>query len=210
MKLVLLTSLFCAGFLLLNVSEAGGEAQKTGGSPLFDSRKPDTWLASIDQAHAQLSSIFKALSEVALDEHRANDDRNKAVFAIGKIDNQESLDFLVANITLYIPLQKSNLSDDQAKAMPCNYVLLERSRDSRGRGRNLNVVGTILDSLDKPKTEMELLKYAIILKRTLLKDKTATNKQARMLIDFELQADPSDIRKENLEALEKLYLKHLE
>ena len=210
MKIALLASLFCACYHLLNVSETGEPAKNAGASTIFDSRNPDTWQTSIDQPHAHLSEIFKALSEMALDEKRSDNDRSEAVFAIAKIDNQKSLDFLVANISLYIPFRVSKLSDDQAKDWPCEYLLLKRSRDSGGRGRNLNIVGTILDSLDKPKTKRELLYYAIILKRTLVKDKTATNKQARMLIDFELQADPGETRKENLEALEKLYLGNLE
>jgi len=130
---------------------AGGEGPASRPSPAgMDPADPKTWEPAIDQCKAALSPIAKALMAVAKDEMRSNDDRRKAVVLLGEIGSPESLQFLIDNVTMRIPMQTYLLAEDWVKEMACAYAL------SEGGTGDWNMPKAVMQSLHKPKTKEEL------------------------------------------------------
>ena len=116
----------------------------------MDPADPKTWEPAIDQCKAALSPIAKALMAIAKDEKRSNDDRRQAVLLLGKIGSPESLEFLIGNVTMIIPMRNTIGPEDMLKETACVYALGE------GGVGDWNVPKAIIQSLRKPKTQEEL------------------------------------------------------
>ena len=84
--------------------------------------EPATWEPAIRKAQGDLDAIGNILMDVALDKERGDEDRRNAIALIGKIGSDKCLDFLVANVSLAIPL-KCFGGGDFTRATPCTYAL---------------------------------------------------------------------------------------
>ncbi|MDK1031493.1 MAG: hypothetical protein QGD94_05765 [Planctomycetia bacterium] len=155
---IILVSCFVVGaFAFIGVGLAAQE--KPAAAKALDPAKPDTWEASVNDARRELGKIAKALIAVAKDEGRSNDDRRKAIFLLGKMGNKESIDFLIANVSLRIPMVFRLTEEAQAKETPCMYVLQ--------KARNWNVAKAILESLKVQRPQLDLAYLSLALDRIL-------------------------------------------
>ncbi len=162
-----------------------------GGLPGFDSSRPESWTTSLDKMEAQLRQTTKALIAVALDGKRPAEERRKAILALGRIDNQASLEFLAAHVALRILMEWRTYDDDRLKETPCYYVLLSNYCKP-------TIISAILSALDQPRTDAELSDYVRILKPRTDRGKMLT------FVEFELTKGPRAVRRKNLEALQRI------
>lgn len=160
------------------------------GKSLIDTANPDTWEAVITRAQDHLRTVSTTLIAIAKDEMRSNDDRRKAIFLLGKIDNKKSLDFLIQNIALHLQMDKIKGDEDDLKRTPCAYALRSTA--------NWKVAQAIFGSLDVPKSKLEHIYLAGVLESVLGKNLTLAT------IEEQLHRTPRPItaqRRENLEAI---------
>ena len=156
----------------------------------IDTTNPKTWEAAITGAQDHIHEVLAALISVAKDETRSNDDRRKAIFLLGRIDNKESLNFLIENVALYVQMETIRGDDDYLKQTPCAYAL--RSTGS------WKVAQAVFASLDVSKSKREHNRLAGVLGSIL------GNNLALTAIEEQLHRTPRPItaqRKENLEAI---------
>jgi hypothetical protein len=192
-------------FLLLFACTALAPSARAGrpgegpAPPPLDPLRPDSWEARINQTREGSTQMTRALVAVAGDPARSAEDRRKAVFALAKLGDREALEFLVGNIGLRLPVGEVLSDDDRLRQTPCYYALSQAGR--RWKDKNLNVLGVILDALDRPRTETELVYYAEVLRGLLATEKVTTDARARVLVEYELAAEPGAVRKQNLETI---------
>jgi len=158
--------------------------------PFVDTSNPETWETAITDAQHHLCKISAALISVAKDETRSNDDRRKAIFLLGRIDNKESLNFLIENVALYVQMETIKGDDDTLKETPCAYALWST--------RSWKVVQAVFGSLEVSKSKRERINLAGVLGSTL------GNNLILAAIEEQLHRTPRPItaqRKENLEAI---------
>jgi hypothetical protein len=194
----LVTVLACVALAALALG-AGAAPPGDGAAPPLDPKQPDSWQASVNRARENLGQVTRALIAVARDPARPDGDRRKAIFALGKVGDREALEFLVANIGLQLPVGRVVGDEDRLQETPCYYVLSQAGR--AWKDKDLNVLGVILDALDRPRTETELVYYAEVLRGLLATEKVTTNTRARAFVGYELSAEPGAVRKKNLEAI---------
>jgi len=158
----------------------------------IDTTNPKTWEAAITGAQDHIHVVLAALISIAKDETRSNDERRKAIFILGRIDNKESLNFLIENVALRVQMEKIKGDDDMLKETPCAYAL--RST------RSWKVAQAVFASLDVSKSNREHNRLAGVLISTL------GNNLALTAIEEQLHRTPRPItaqRRENLEAIRK-------
>ncbi len=173
------------------VFSGGSAASKPAERPAIDAAKPDTWEANINHVTNKLDQIAKALIAVAKDEKRPNEERRKAILLLGKIRNKESLDFLISNVSLRIPVFHSF---ELPLETPYRYALCKR---------DWNIAKAVLDSLKKkPKSKTDLLHLSSVLRATLTKER------AIAIVDVELRKlrISENVYKKNLKIV-RVYLK---
>lgn len=156
----------------------------------IDTTNPKTWEAAITGAQDHIHEVSAALISVAKDEILSNDDRRKAIFLLGRIDNKESLNFLIENVALYVQMGDITGDDDMLKETPCAYALWST--------RSWKVAQAVFASLEVPKSKREQIHLAYVLGSTL------GNNLALTAIEEQLHRTPRPItaqRRENLEAL---------
>jgi len=157
-----------------------GPPPKTGGDT------PESLGPGVTRAQRELDQIADRLMRVAEDQERSRDDRTNSFLLLGKIGTDKCLDFLIAHVGVHIPNRNMHLD------YPASYAL--------GEG-GWSTAEAILRSLDEPRKRDDLvLMYQPF--REILSKKVAV-----AVIDAELQRQPSDIRKANLEQL-KEFLSH--
>ena len=128
----------------------------------FEAENPETWEAAVNGAQQHLREVSGALISVAKDEKRSDDDRRTAIFVLGTIDNKESLDFLIENITLVLPIDIGDTEEDRLKMTPCRYALMMGGSWKAGQA--------VMASLDAPKSKHERLLLATVLSMCLTKN----------------------------------------
>jgi hypothetical protein len=190
---------------LRKISENSAQAETVSAAALpaindkdkakIDGANPKTWEAAIDNAQGHIREISAALITVAKDETRSNDDRRKAIFLLGRIENKESLNFFVENMALYLQMEIVKGDDDTLKETPCAYAL--RS------ARSWKVAQAVFASLEVTKSKRERAHFAGVLGATLGKN------LALAAIEEQLHRTPRPItaqRRENLEAIREYLL----
>lgn len=157
---------------------------------LINTKNPQTWEAAITRVREQAFEVSSALIAVAKDKTHSNEDRRKAIFLLGKMDNKKSLDFLIQNIAFRLQMDKIKGDEDRLKGTPCAYAL-------RHTG-NWKVAQAVFGSLDTGKSKLEQNHLAGALKSTLGKN------LAEAAIEEQLHRTSRPItaqRSENLEAI---------
>jgi hypothetical protein len=157
---------------------------------LINTANPQTWEAAITRVREQAFEVSAALIAIAKDKTRSNEDRRKAIFLLGKMDNKKSLDFLIRNITLRVQMDKIKGDEDNLKRTPCAYAL-------RHTG-NWKAAQAVFGFLDTGKSILEQIHFAGVLKSTLGRN------LAEAAIEEQLHRTSRPItaqRRENLEAI---------
>ena len=185
---------------LLKLKQASSQAEIVSAEALpaindkdkakIDTTNPKTWEAAITGAQDHIREISAALISVAKDETRSNDDRRKAIFLLGRIENKESLNFLIENVALHVQMETIKGDDDELKETPCAYALWST--------RSWKVAQAVFTSLEAPKSKRERIHLAGVLGSTLGNNLTLAS------IEEQLHRTPRPIttqRKENLEAI---------
>jgi HEAT repeat protein len=121
----------------------------------IDPTKPDSWTPRVREVQEELRQIAKALISVAQNRERSDEDRRAAIQALGEIGNSESLDFLVDNIFLRIPLKKVKGDEDKLLETPCLHALLQSV--------DWNAIPRVLRALSQPVDEDAVSTYAHLL-----------------------------------------------
>jgi hypothetical protein len=158
--------------------------------------RPEAWQKSATDSRAQLKKLAEALVVVAKDETRPIPERRQAIFALGKLGNKESLDFLIANITLRLPWGKTVTKLEQLQQDPCMYALFI----ARDGDLTWNVVQAVLLALAKPKSREELMALAWVI------DVNLGHGPAQAMMDCQIKFEenrhpPDQVRVGNLKAI---------
>jgi hypothetical protein len=157
---ILLFSLALAAFLLAPSATQPVAQAAPVPPPLLDPDKPDTWEAAVKRQAVELHEATVALITIAGDPDRAAADRRKAVNVLARVGSKESLSFLVASITLTVP--KGDESGPAAPAtLPCFSELCTTCKG------NWLAAKLLVESLEKPREEAELVDVAVALKSIL-------------------------------------------
>jgi hypothetical protein len=128
---------------------------------LLDLSEPGSWDLAVKNEHERARKIAEKLISIAQDKQRPNDDRRRAINLLARLGNDKSLEFLVANIDIYIPLEKIKGDEDEIRQRPCTYAL----SGIRSGIMNWNVVPLILAQLREPTVNQKakLIDFAFIL-----------------------------------------------
>jgi len=187
MNLAILTPLSAIAFLVCGLLDSSVAQEKIA----LDLTKPASWSETVARSNDQLAEQTKLLIGVAKDVKRPDSERREAIYALAKIGNRESLEYLVSNLTLKLEVGIITGDEDRLKATACVYALREFAKD------NWNVAAVIFASLDGSRSDLQLGYSASILKRILGK------KAATALIDANLTADLKPNHKSNLLGLKR-------
>jgi hypothetical protein len=158
--------------------------------PVIDVQSPDTWEASIAQTQRQQRAVIRELIAVARDESQAAEERRRAIFLLGRFQEEEAMSFLIKNIELRLPLEVVKGDEDMLKSTPCWYVLMSAS--------SWRAAQVVLSSLDVPKSDRERIYLASVLEANLGKE------LAKAAVDQALSTvtgRPKPQRRENLQAI---------
>lgn len=153
--------------------------------------KPETWEKEVQNAKENLARITVALTFVASDKTRSPDDRRKAILLLGQIDNKDSVEYLVSNIALELPLADGTDDDAKLRQRPC---VLALATSYKGRWKAAKVV---LKALESSRSEKQLENCAEALKRMV-----GVN-VALIFVEGALTKARSDHHKSNLEFVKK-------
>ena len=107
---------------------------------------------------------------------------------MGKIGNKESLAFLASKVSLRIPMREMMGVEDMLLT-PC-VVSLQKQSDWRA-------AQAVIESLDDPRSERELILLSIPLRNVLHRD------VALAVVENQLLQKPAEARKKNLLVLKK-------
>ncbi len=154
-----------------------------------------SWEPAVTREIADLDKLAEAFISVAKDEERSDEDRRKAILLVGEIGNSKCLEFLAANIGIFLRLSTVKGDADYLLQRPCTYALMK----IRGVDRNWNAVPVVLRALAKPRerTKGELRDFAIALKSICGK------KIGRFLVTDKLSRASNETVKENLKTVQK-------
>jgi hypothetical protein len=142
-----LACLLIIGTGLLLAGLVGAETAPPGGG--MNLAKPETWDGSVSEAKDNLNRLANDLILVAKDQKRTSEDRVKAIGLLGRIGNMASLDFLVANSSLFLPLGSGSSREGQLKHTPCLYAIYKC-------GEDWAAAQAFLRALDKPMPEVQI------------------------------------------------------
>jgi len=184
LSLVTLAIVFCG---------AQSASSRLAEAPIIDIAKPDTWEARVKRANEDIAQIARSLISVAKDKKRPVEERRKAILLLGSVRNKESIEFLIANVSLRLPMRRILGDRDAMLETPCTFVLHQGG---------WNTAKAVLDSLAKPRPNADLLRIYGVFKRNL------TRKRAIAIVDVELEklVGSENIYKKNLKTI-KTYLK---
>lgn len=162
---------------------------RTAGRAL-DIGSPGTWEGSITEAQKRLQAIAQDLITVVRDDTQSIEVRRNAIFQLGRLDDNSSLEFLIKSVAFYLPMEDISGDDDQLKLTPCRYTLAFSG--------NWKVGQLVLESLDIPKSARERIYLAFVLESCLGKN------VALAAVEEQLSRSPRPIsaeRRQNLEAI---------
>ncbi len=129
----------------------------------IDPARPDTWAAAVAALVRQEYALTDGLITVAKDEKRTPEDRRKAVFTLSALRNRHSLEFLIENVSLKLPMPNNGGQEDPLKEAPCAYVLAEGADWGTAQA-------IILCDDDRTRTPRDLMLLAHALELILGKD----------------------------------------
>jgi len=176
--------------LLFNFGLANYIYADTPSTPTaIDPSKPKSWEGAIDKLNDGVRVATQSLSSVAKDKSRTDEERRQAILLLGKVGSKESLEFLVANVSIRIPVPIILGDEDALRETPCLYALTVNHRG------NWNAAKVVFDSLDSQKTKDDLMHLAVVLRRIL-----GPNLSQRIVED-ELTKGPKPERRKNLESI---------
>lgn len=160
---------------------------------LLDVGSPDTWNATVSEAHNKQRAIAAELINIAGDETESDESRREAIFQLGKVGNRTALEFLVKNVALHLPLERVKGDDDDLKGTPCQYTLVFSG--------NWRVAQLVIESMDAPKSKFERIYLAFVLESCLGKS------VAKRVVEEHISRGPykeTAQRTENLKAIKTI------
>jgi len=146
-----------AGLLLVGMLDMGIARAPAA----IDLAKPDTWEADVARIKRDQDEIAKALISAIKDKERPIEERRKAVFLLGEVHSKESIDFLIQEVSLRLPMRVVFGDEDSVKETPCFYVLAHKG--------DWNTARAILYAVNVPKPPRDLLHLATVLETLLRK-----------------------------------------
>ncbi len=193
------TVLMLIGVLLVLLT-SGAKCENDAASPpaaaeLLDLSDPGSWEAAVADREARASKIAESLISAAQDKQRPDDDRKRAIDLLARLGDDESLGFLVANIDMYLPLEKIKGDEDEIRQRPCTYSL----SGIRSGIRNWDVVPLILGELREPAVhkKVKLIDFAFVM------GAVCGERTARAIIEQELSTASDPSVKQNLQTVIK-------
>ncbi len=105
----------------------------------------------IEALNKELDAITDSLIEMALDTNVHDERRRHAIFSLGKINTQKSIQFLFDHYDLYIYKSEYLHDDDEFKERPCEYAL--------ARGKKEAVIPVFLQELAKEEKSYKEIIY---------------------------------------------------
>lgn len=160
-----------------------------------ESPRPDFWEPASADVAALAGQVVKAgesrkelsqrLQKIALDESRKGADRHAAIFSLGKLGDEQSLDFLAQHIALHVPPDFGGTKVQQMRSWPCSIAL------SSG---GWNSIPAILRSLEQERSDLELIWSGLLLARD-----TPGKEFALALLNVELRRAKSEAHRQNLQ-----------
>lgn len=110
-------------------AELDGAVAARAGTPAtppspIDITRPDSWDASVGHRQEALRAAVAELMRAALDRASCDEGKRRAVLALGSVGDARSVGFLVANVTLVLPLDLMMSDGDQLLEHPCTYALM--------------------------------------------------------------------------------------
>jgi hypothetical protein len=152
---------------------------------------PPDWERQVAEAQKAVGELSAKLIAAAEDPKAPEEDRWRAVAALGRLCDRASLEYLVDHITLRLQSPDRFRTGADFKEEPCNWALTMIGGGWEGDGRNWNLAQVILRATAKPRTEDELWRYAdlldLALGKTRFSDGTfAKSSRALALVEVEL------------------------
>lgn len=136
------------------LSVAFGQEQEPYPRPLvIDTAATKALEAAMEKNQEKRQKIAKALIALGTDKKEHPNRRYKFIILLGKVRNKESEDFLIGNISLKLIGKDENGKD--AKLFPCT--------DSLIAAKDWNSVRDILESLEKPKAQEDLVQFTRVI-----------------------------------------------
>jgi hypothetical protein len=135
---------------------AGGIAAKPAGT---DMARIEALNADVEAAQRKLGEAAQALIATAQDPSRPREERRQAIFILGKIKSPESVQFLIDNVSLRIPMSIALGDEEMAKSWPCCQALIE--------GEDWGMAKAVLDALGRPRSAEDVMHMAYVLERIL-------------------------------------------
>jgi hypothetical protein len=168
-----------------------GSGAPAGSNPLLDTSKPDTWKAAVVKAQGDLDQIGLELMTIAKDDKAPREDRRLAVTLLGELGTRPSLEFLVDNVTLALPLEARRGDEDYARGFPCMYALrttgwggAEAIMKSLGRtrsGEELMLLTTAIRRILGPSLAMAVVDDAISNTRDAIRTRNLTAMKTHLM-----------------------------
>jgi hypothetical protein len=125
----------------------------------LDATKPATWEAGVAAINDRLDQAAQALIALAQDASRAREERRQAIFLLGRIKSDQSVQFLIANVSLRLPVDVIMGDEDMAKMFPCQ-LALETDGD-------WNVAKTVLYALKTSRSADDVMRLTSVVERIL-------------------------------------------
>jgi len=147
-----------AGLFLAGMLDAGIPRAPAA----IDLAKPETWEAGVARIKQDQEEIAKALISVAKDKERPIEERREAVFLLGEVHSKESIDFLIQEVSLRLPMRILSGDGDFVKETPCFYALAFKG--------DWNTARAILYAVNVPKPPRDLLHLYKVLETLLGED----------------------------------------
>ena len=127
--------------------------------------KTDAARANLKAALGQLQpgqgapEAAQALIATAQDASRPREERRQAIFLLAKTRTPESVQFLIDNVSLRIPMSIALGDEDMAKSWPCRRALIE--------DEDWGMAKAVLDALKAPRPAEDVMHMSYVLERIL-------------------------------------------
>jgi hypothetical protein len=111
----------------------------------LDVSKPELWDAIVTNHIESLDKLVDNLTSVIKDSDRGSKVRRKAISLLATVGTPRSIEFLVANVDLQVPLADVRGDEDMFRQRACLYVLYDMSLTKR----NWSIVPAILKKAEE-------------------------------------------------------------
>lgn len=110
------------------------------------------WTDAYEATQDSIVLITNQLIEIAVDSTKSRYDRRSGIFLIGKIRTDKALQFLVDNLSYFLPKDGPKSDGGYRLEKPCKYIL--------NKEKDWAVIPILLKQLEKKKEKQELKDYA--------------------------------------------------